>query len=120
MALDLTAAAGIAELGPRASLTVYRFVQEALTNAFRHSGARHIEAKLSYEPPTLSVAPGDPALAGLRIRIVDDGRGIAAETGAGMGLSGMRERVKALGGEFAYRASPEGGAIVEARFGLRE
>ena len=120
VALDLTAAAGIDELGPRASLTVYRFVQEALTNAFRHSGARHIEAKLSYEPPTLSVAPGDPALAGLRIRIVDDGRGIAAETGAGMGLSGMRERVKALGGEFAYRASPEGGAIVEARFALRE
>ncbi len=120
VALDLTAAAGIAELGPRASLTVYRFVQEALTNAFRHSGARHIEAKLTYEPPTLSVAPGDPALAGLRIRIVDDGRGIGAETGAGMGLSGMRERVKALGGEFAYRASAEGGAIVEARFGLRD
>ena len=120
VALDLTAAAGIDELGPRASLTVYRFVQEALTNAFRHSGARRIEAKLNYESPTLSVAPGDPALAGLRIRIVDDGRGIAAETGAGMGLSGMRERVKALGGEFAYRASPEGGAIVEARFALGE
>ncbi len=120
VALDLTAAAGIAGLGPRASLTVYRFVQEALTNAFRHSGAHHIEAKLSYEPPMLSVAPGDPALAGLRIRIVDDGRGIGAETGAGMGLSGMRERVKALGGEFVYRASPEGGAIVEARFALRD
>ena len=37
-----------------------------------------------------------------------------------MGLSGMRERVKALGGEFAFRASPDGGAIVEARFGLRQ
>ncbi len=120
VALDLSAAAEIAELGPRASLTVYRFVQEALTNAFRHSGARHIEAKLSYEPPTLNLAPGDPALAGLRIRIADDGRGIAVETGAGMGLSGMRERVEALGGEFACRASPGGGAIVEARFGLRD
>ena len=120
VALALTAWAGIAELGPRASLTVYRFVQEALTNAFRHSGARRIEAKLAYEPPSSNVALGDPALAGLRIRIVDDGRGIGAETGAGMGLSGMRERVKALGGEFAFRASPDGGAIVEARFGLRE
>jgi signal transduction histidine kinase len=37
-----------------------------------------------------------------------------------MGLSGMRERVKALGGEFAVRASPDGGAIVEAGFGLSE
>jgi signal transduction histidine kinase len=37
-----------------------------------------------------------------------------------MGLSGMRERVKVLGGEFAFRAPPGGGAIVEARFGLRE
>ena len=119
--LVLTAAAEIEELGPRASLTVYRFVQEALTNAFRHSGARRIEGKLSYEPPTLNVAPGDPALGGLRIRIVDDGHGvITAETGKGMGLSGMRERVKALGGEFAFRASPDGGAIVEARFGLRQ
>jgi two-component system sensor histidine kinase UhpB len=119
VALVLTAA-GIDELGRRASLTVYRFVQEALTNAFRHSGARRIEAKLGYEPATLSVAPGDPALAGLRIRIVDDGRGISGEAGAGMGLSGMRERVKALGGEFAVRASLDGGAIVEARFGLRD
>jgi two-component system, NarL family, sensor histidine kinase UhpB len=120
VALVLATGAGIDELGRRASLTVYRFVQEALTNAFRHSGARRIEAKLSYEPTPLSVAPGDPALAGLRIRIVDDGRGISGEAGAGMGLSGMRERVKALGGEFAVRASPDGGAIVEARFGLGE
>ncbi len=120
VALVLTASAGIAELGPRASLTVYRFVQEALTNAFRHSGARRIETRLAFEAPTSKVALGDPALAGLRIRIVDDGHGKQAETGAGMGLSGMRERVKALGGEFAFRVSPDGGAMVEARFGLSE
>jgi two-component system sensor histidine kinase UhpB len=120
VALVLTAPAEIAELGPRASLTVYRFVQEALTNAFRHSAAHRIEAKLAYEPPTSNVALGDPALVGLRIRIVDDGRGIGPETRAGMGLSGMCERVKALGGEFEFRASPDGGAIVEARFGFRE
>ncbi len=118
VALVLTASPGIAELGARASLTVYRFVQEALTNAFRHSGARRIETSLAFEAPTSNAALGDPALAGLRIRIVDDGRGKGAETGAGMGLSGMRERVKALGGEFAFRVSPDGGATVEARFGL--
>lgn len=120
VALALMASAGISELGPRASLTVYRLVQEALTNAFRHSGAHRIEAKLAYEPPTSNVTLGDPALAGLRIRIVDDGYGIGSDAGAGMGLSGMRERVKVLGGAFAFRASPDRGAIVEARFGLRE
>ena len=76
--------------------------------------------RLAFEAPTSKVALVDPALVGLRIRIVDDGRGKGAETGAGMGLSGMRERVKALGGEFEFRASPDGGAMVEARFGLRE
>jgi two-component system sensor histidine kinase UhpB len=120
VALVLTAATNIAELGPRASLTVYRFIQEALTNAFRHSGAHRIEATLAFEPPTSSVALDDPTLAGLRMRVVDDGRGLSRETGAGMGLSGMRERVTALGGEFAFHASPVGGATVEARFGLRE
>ncbi len=120
VALVLTASSEIAELGPRASLTVYRFVQEALTNAFRHSAARRIEANLAYEPPTSNVALSDPALVGLRIRVVDDGRGIGPEARAGMGLSGMRERVKVLGGEFEFRASPDGGAIVEARFGFRE
>ncbi len=115
----LTASAEISKLGPRASLTVYRFVQEALTNAFRHSAARRIVAKLAYEPPTSNVALGDPALAGLRIRVVDDGRGIGPETSAGMGLSGMRERVKVLGGEFEFRASSDRGVIVEARFALR-
>ncbi len=117
--LVLTAAPGLAGLGPRASLTVYRFVQEALTNAFRHSGARRIETRLAFETPTSEAALGDPALTGLRIRIVDDGPGKQAETSAGIGLSGMRERVKALGGEFAFRASPDSGATVEARFGLR-
>ena len=120
VALMLTASPEIAELGPRASLTVYRFVQEALTNAFRHSGARRIETSLDFEAATSKAALGDPALAGLRIRIVDDGRSKGAETRAGMGLSGMRERVKALGGEFAFGVSPEGGATVEARFGLLE
>ena len=120
VALVLTAADPLADLGPRAKLTVYRFIQEALTNAFRHSGARRIEATLAFEAPTSNAALGDPALAGLRMRVVDDGRGLGPETGAGVGLSGMRERVTALGGEFAFRASPGGGATVEARFGLRD
>ena len=58
----------------------------------------------------------DPALAGLSIRISDDGRGIAPDTMPGMGLLGMRERVRALGGAVAVGNGPNGGAVLEARF----
>ncbi len=116
--LALSAPERVAELGERASLMAYRFVQEALTNAFRHSGARRIDVTLAYEPAG-QVAGGarDPALAGLRIRIRDDGRGVADDASAGMGFLGMRERVRALGGVVAIGNAPDGGAIVEATFG---
>jgi two-component system, NarL family, sensor histidine kinase UhpB len=115
--LTLSASARIAELGERASLMAYRFVQEALTNAFRHSGAARIDVTLDY-PPTGEVASvGDSALAGLLIRIRDDGRGLANEATPSMGLLGMRERVRALGGVVDMCQPPDGGTIVEATFG---
>ena len=115
VALDVEA--GTEALGPRAALTVYRFVQEALTNAFRHSGARRIAVRLAYEAGPRNPRLADPALAGLRLSVRDDGRGMQAQSGGGMGLLGMRERVKALGGAFAIRPTPGGGATVEASFG---
>ncbi len=96
----------VAELGERASLMAYRFVQEALTNAFRHSRARRIEATLAYDGAGAGGAARDPALSGLRIRIEDDGQGMAADATPGMGLVGMRERVKALGGVIAIGDRP--------------
>jgi two-component system, NarL family, sensor histidine kinase UhpB len=114
--LVLTASDRIAKLGERASLMAYRFVQVALTNAFRHSGARHIDVTIAYESESAAAGASDPALAGLRIRIRDDGRGLAAETPPSLGLLGMRERVRALGGAVAVRRPNYGGAIVEATF----
>ena len=114
--IDLSASERIAKLGPRASLMAYRFVQEALTNAFRHSGARRIEATLAYESIASALNPRDPALAGLRIRVCDDGSGMAEDSPDGMGLRAMRDRVKMLGGDVAIRSGAGGGAIVEAIF----
>lgn len=114
---SLSAAPEIDQLGERASLAVYRFVQEALTNAYRHSGASHVDAVVSYDSPRPPPRGDDPALAGLRIRVLDDGHGLKPEAGAGLGLAGMRDRVKALGGAFRFDASPETGAVVEAWFG---
>jgi two-component system, NarL family, sensor histidine kinase UhpB len=114
--IALAASDRIARLGPRASLMAYRFVQEALTNAFRHSGARHIDVKLAYDSPPSARQPRDPALTGLRIHIRDDGRGLSDDVATGMGLSFMRDRVKMLGGEVAIRSGADGGTIVEAIF----
>jgi two-component system, NarL family, sensor histidine kinase UhpB len=103
-------------LGAKAALTVYRVVQEALTNAFRHSGARRVAVHLSGEA---DAADGDEdhGSPGLVLRIRDDGRGLPARPGDGVGLIGMRERVKALGGTFAIRPNAGGGTMIEARFG---
>ena len=116
--VDLQTEPRLAELGPRASLTLYRFVQEGLTNAFRHAQARRIAVRIAYEPPSTSAPPSDPQLVGLRARVEDDGRGVTETQAPGMGLSGLRDRVHALGGEFAIGAAAPKGAFIEARFGL--
>ena len=114
--IALSADDAIARLGPRASLMAYRFVQEALTNAFRHSGARNIAATLAYEEKPGAARARDSALTGLRIRVRDDGSGIAEDASSGMGLRGMRDRVKMLGGEVAITSGAKGGTLVEAVF----
>jgi two-component system sensor histidine kinase UhpB len=103
-------------LGDRASLMAYRFVQEALTNAFRHAGATRIEASLKFETPVETTTLRDPALAGLVMRVADDGRGLNGEAEAGMGLAGMRDRVRLMGGSVKIESPQGGGVVVEACF----
>ncbi len=92
-------------LPEHANLTVYRLVQEALTNSFKHAGANRIDIALARIPA------GDVILS-----IVDDGRGMDASTHrVGFGLSGMRERVEMLGGVFCFDSSPGNGFSIEAR-----
>lgn len=91
------------------ALTVYRVVQEALTNAVRHSGARHC---------TVRIAAGSGLLA---LEVSDDGRGLAANVCTLRwhgGLLGMRERVDMAGGELAILPNPGGGLCLRARFPL--
>ncbi len=70
---------------------VYRIVQEALTNAFKHAQANLIQVELSRH------LRGVPASAWLKIEVRDDGQGAQLEA-LGFGLEGMRERVESLGG----------------------
>ena len=110
----------VARFGDRASLTAYRFVQEALTNAFRHAGATRIEASLRFEAPAEQPALRDPALAGLVISVDDDGRGLRGEAEPGMGLAGMRDRVRLMGGSVSVGPRQGGGVVVEARFAVAQ
>ena len=82
-------------------LTVYRCVQEGLTNAIRHAQATRVDIVLR------------DAHAALTLRIEDDGRGIDEAATPGHGLRGMQERVQALSGVFSVKARPGGGARID-------
>jgi two-component system, NarL family, sensor histidine kinase UhpB len=116
MAVTLEVDPRVEALGDRASLMAYRFVQEAMTNAFRHAGATRIEASLKFEPLSEPSNLRDPALAGLVMRVADDGRGLNGEAEAGMGLAGMRDRVRLMGGSVKIDSPQGGGVVVEACF----
>jgi two-component system sensor histidine kinase UhpB len=107
-------------MSERASLMAYRFVQEAMTNAFRHAGATRIDVSLRFETPTSGANASNAGLGGFVIRVADDGRGLQGETEAGMGLAGMRDRVRLLGGQVAIGSPPAGGVVIEARFGAAD
>ncbi|MFI2209249.1 sensor histidine kinase [Streptomyces sp. NPDC020141] len=87
-------------------LTVYRTVQEALTNARRHAPGAAVRIDLDYA--------GDR----IALRILDDGPGPARNTrrpeSTGHGLIGMRERAALLGGRFSCGRGPAGGFLIEA------
>ncbi|WP_242907882.1 sensor histidine kinase [Actinomadura terrae] len=91
-------------------LTVFRIVQEALTNTLKHGGLRvSADVRLRYAGDTVE------------IRVVDDGRGAAAVSdGRGHGLVGMRERAAVYGGSVRAAPRPGGGFEVVARIPVRE
>lgn len=93
-------------LAPELERTVFRIIQEALTNIVRHSEARNAHVSLCKEEKQIV------------IRVRDDGRGVpepilAMRPGSiGVGIGGMRQRAKEFGGEFRMQnASP--GTLVE-------
>jgi two-component system sensor histidine kinase UhpB len=116
MAVTLAVDPRVEALSERASLMAYRFVQEAMTNAFRHAGAPRIQMSLKYETRIEASNLRDPALAGLVMRVADDGRGLNGEAEAGMGLAGMRDRVRLMGGSVSIESPQGGGVAVEACF----
>ena len=104
--VDLEVDAGL-ELPDGVGLSVYRIVQESLTNVVRHAGRARCRVRVTAE---------DGAV---RIRVLDDGPGGAEPAGRdgpgqGHGLVGMRERVALYGGTLTAASRPSGGFEVRA------
>ena len=108
--IDTSLSHSLDDAGETADLTIYRIVQEALTNVFRHAGATSVNVTIEpAEQPT--GVHGSRGCA--RVRISDNGRGLRPDHRLGLGLTGMRERILALGGTLSI-ASDDRGVTVEA------
>lgn len=88
-------------------LTVYRILQECLTNIGRHAGTANIKVNI-----LLRCSDNE-----IYMRVGDDGKGFdVSKTSNGYGLTGMKERVEALGGRFDVQTTPDEGVTVSAIF----
>jgi signal transduction histidine kinase len=95
-------------LGAAASLDLLRFLQEALTNALKHSGAACVEVVVQ--------RLGEH----LHVEVRDDGRGFdpAARKADGAGLASLHARATRLGGRISLDAAPARGVVVRLDFSL--
>jgi two-component system, NarL family, sensor histidine kinase UhpB len=96
--------------GDSVDLTIYRCIQESLTNAIRHAEAKHVAVIFD---------PLDNG-ASLALTVIDDGRGMNRPMPAGFGSRGMKERVEGLGGRYSVDSAPGRGTSVRITIPLAE
>jgi signal transduction histidine kinase len=94
-------------LSPSLELTVYRVVQEALTNVVKHAPGAQVTVELAVSAGKVRLEVGDDGGPGR-------GRGPRAGPGPGHGIAGMRERIGAFGGWLAAGPAAGGGFLVTA------
>ena len=94
--------AGDSAGNPPADATVFRVLQECLSNIAKHAEARRVQILL------------ERSTCAIRLSVTDDGRGFdrAAGSGVGVGLVSMRERAELAGGRLAIESTPGGGCAV--------
>ncbi len=96
--VTLSSQGDVRPLPPGVDLTVFRILQEALTNTLKHAGqGARAQVELRYLPSVL------------QIEVIDDGAPPSTPAGTGHGLIGMAERVSIFGGCFEAGARPGGG-----------
>ncbi len=106
--IDFESPAEVSHLSPEAERALFRIVQESVTNVLRHSGGTAIRVELSKNAK------------GVTLEIDDNGQGMSTEQlsqleGAstlGVGIAGMRERVRQLGGSFQIQSGLHGTRVL--------
>ena len=104
--VQVTAADSAGELPDDLKTCIYRVVQEALHNCARHAQARSVRVVVRQEGSKIILS------------VEDDGRGFDARRVRGLGLVGMEERVRHLGGAFHVRSTPGTGTKVDVELPL--
>lgn len=107
-AIGMESDGALPDLDPEVSLALYRIAEEALVNALRHADASNIAVRLETN-----------GRGGVRLAVQDDGRGFSAPDspveGPGIGLAGMHERARKVGGRLEIESAPGGGTLVSVR-----
>ena len=94
-------------LSPLLQGTLYRVLQEALTNVARHAGAQRVNVRL------------ERGAGSVELRVQDDGAGFKPGKSGRLGLRGMRERAAVLGGSVDVESQPGAGTTITARIPVR-
>jgi two-component system sensor histidine kinase UhpB len=97
--------------GEPIDLTLYRCIQEGLTNVIRHAEATSVDVRIA-------AAPGGSA-GEVTLTVRDDGRGIDPMAPKGLGSLGMRERVEGLGGDYTIESERGRGTSLRVVIPLR-
>ena len=104
--VSLDVSSNLTRLERDLELCLFRIVQECLTNIHRHSQSKTATIRVICEDGTLT------------LEVRDEGKGMSPEklaeiqsTGSGVGIRGMRERVRPFGGEIAFKSSPSGTTV---------
>jgi signal transduction histidine kinase len=114
--VELEIPKGLGRLPRETETVLFRVVQQGLANIHRHSGSHVAKIRMESDAETVMV------------EVCDEGRGIAPETLKafeagkrlmGVGIAGMRERVRAMGGQFSIRSGKDG-TTIEVRLPLAE
>jgi signal transduction histidine kinase len=103
-------------LSPDLNITLYRLVQECLTNAVRHSSARAVALEVAVDAGLAGAKPR----VWLRVRESGVTDAAGAMSPHGMGLLGMRERVEARGGQLSISLQAGSGLMLEAWMPIEE
>ncbi len=111
--VELDASGNFGRLSETITVSVFRIVQECLTNVSKHSGATRVKVKLEWS----GAAQSERAGSSIDVTVEDDGKAddLSFVRSTGMGLLGMRERVAALGGQLTLRTRETRGLVVHAR-----